>query len=206
MILYELKIINYQSLKSDTKEGAKMARGIIIFGSPGSGTTTLGREVAMRLGFQHFDLDDYLWRWDTEIPFTVTRPREERIELLMADISKFPHFVISGSMDSYNAPFVPLFDLAVFNSAPTEIRVERVKAREFAQFGDRILPGGDMFENHENFLDCVRRYDTDGWAISRKVHEQWAATLPCPVLHIDGTVAIEENIEGIVEQYKQNAK
>lgn len=178
-----------------------MARGIIIFGSSGSGTTTLGREVAKQLEFQHFDLDDYLWRWDTEIPFTVTRPREERTELLMSDISRFPYFVMSGSMDSYNVPFVPLFDLAVFNSAPVETRVERVKAREFARFGDRILPGGDMFENHKNILSCVSRYDMDA-SPCRRVHEQWAATLPCPVLHIDGTASIAENVALIVEQYK----
>lgn len=178
-----------------------MARGIIVFGSPGSGTTTIGREVAKQLGFQHFDLDNYLWWWDTEIPFTVTRPREERIKLLMDDISKFPYFVMSGSMDSYNAPFVPLFDLAVFNSAPVDTRIERVNARELARFGERILPGGDMFENHKNFLDCVRSYDTDGLTISRRVHEQWAATLPCPVMRIDGTADIVENVERIVERY-----
>ncbi|MGZ9584272.1 hypothetical protein [Paenibacillus marinisediminis] len=181
-----------------------MARGIIIFGSSGSGTTTLGREVAKRLGFQHFDLDDYLWRWDTEIPFTVTKPREERIELLMGDISKFPHFVMSGSMDSYNAPFVPLFDLAVLNSAPVETRVERVNAREFARFDERILPGGDMFENHKDFLAMIRRYDSDG-SPCRRVHEQWAATLSCPVLHVDGTFEIAENAAQIVEQYLAQA-
>lgn len=177
-----------------------MARGMIIFGSSGSGQTTLGREVAKRLGFPHFDLDDYLWLRDTEIPFTVTRPRDELTELLMDDISKFPYFVMSGSMDSYNAPFVPLFDLAVLSSAPVETRVERVNARELARFGERILPGGDMFETHKNFLASIRRYDTDG-SPCRRVHEQWAATLPCPVLHIDGTVAIAENVERIVEQY-----
>ncbi|QHQ61684.1 shikimate kinase [Anaerocolumna sedimenticola] len=177
-----------------------MSRGIIIFGSPGSGTTSLGRKVAKQLGFQHFDLDDYLWRWDTPIPFTVTRPREERIKLLLDDISKFSHFVMSGSMDSYNAPFVPLFDLAVLVSAPVKTRVERVKARELARFGERMLPGGDMFETHKNFLDGVRRYDTDG-SPCRRVHEQWASTLPCPVLYMDGTVTIEENAGHIVEQY-----
>ena len=177
-----------------------MARGIIIFGSSGSGTTTLGREAAKLLGFQHFDLDDYLWRWDTKIPFTVTRPREERIKLLMGDISRFPHFIMSGSMDSYNAPFVPLFDLAVLIFAPVETRVERVNARELARFGERILPGGDMFETHKDFLAMVHRYDTDG-SPCRRVHEQWAATLPCPVLHVDGTVAIAKNAGRIVEQY-----
>ena len=79
----------------------KRARGIIIFGSPGSGTTTLGREVAKRLGFQHFDLDDYLWRWDAEIPFTVSRPREERSELLMGRYIQVPvlrHVRLDGQL------------------------------------------------------------------------------------------------------------
>lgn len=177
-----------------------MARGIIIFGSSGSGQTTLGREVAKRLGFQHFDLDDYLWLKDTKIPFTVTRPRDELVKLLMRDISKFPHFIMSGSMDSYNAPFVPLFDLAVLNSAPVETRVKRVNTRELARFGERILPGGDMFETHQDFLSMVRRYDTDG-SPCRRVHEEWAATLPCPVLHVDGSGDIVENVAQIVEKY-----
>ena len=53
-----------------------MTRGIILFGSSGSGTTTLGREVARRLGFPHYDLDDYLWRKDTPLPFSATWPRD----------------------------------------------------------------------------------------------------------------------------------
>lgn len=40
-------------------------KGIIIFGAPGSGKTTLGAELARQLDFPHFDLDDYHWRWDT---------------------------------------------------------------------------------------------------------------------------------------------
>ena len=37
-----------------------MSRGIIIFGAAGSGKTTLGRELAGRLGFLHIDIDDYI--------------------------------------------------------------------------------------------------------------------------------------------------
>uniref|UniRef100_UPI003260E19C shikimate kinase n=1 Tax=Clostridium sp. NkU-1 TaxID=1095009 RepID=UPI003260E19C len=39
-----------------------MARGIIIFGSAGSGKTTLGKMVADKLGFPYFDIDDYIWK------------------------------------------------------------------------------------------------------------------------------------------------
>lgn len=182
-----------------------MARGIIIFGSSGSGTTTIGREVAKKLGFEHYDLDDYLWLKDTELPFTKTRPRDELTKLLMDNISCFPNFVMSGSMDSYNAPFVPLFDLAVLNSVPTETRIQRVNSRELARYGNRILPGGDMYEGHQNFLKLIRSYDTDG-PMCRKTHEKWAATLPCPVLYTDGTDALKENVAKIVKQYIQHTK
>jgi len=177
-----------------------MTRGIILFGSSGAGTTTIGREVARRLGFPHYDLDDYLWRKDTPLPFSATTPREELKKRLMADIDAHPHFVMSGSMDSYNQPFMPLFDLAVLVHAPADVRVARVEARESGWFGGRILPGGDMHENHLKFIDGIRRYDTDG-SPSRAVHEQWASTLPCPVLRIDGTRPVEENVVRILVAY-----
>ena len=64
-----------------------MARGIIIFGSAGSGKTTLGRLAAQKLGFPFFDLDDYIWRKDTPVPFTVMYFRQEKAGRLMEDIS-----------------------------------------------------------------------------------------------------------------------
>jgi len=83
--------------------------GIIVMGAPGVGKTTLGRELGQLLGFPHFDLDDYHWRWDTEIPYTIMRPREERAAHIMRVISEHPHFVMSGSMWSIRERFNPLF-------------------------------------------------------------------------------------------------
>jgi adenylate kinase family enzyme len=49
-----------------------MPRGVIVFGAPGSGKTTLGKELARQLNFQHLDLDDHYWNWDIEVvPFTI---------------------------------------------------------------------------------------------------------------------------------------
>ena len=75
-----------------------MARGMILFGGMGVGDSTLGRAAAKRLHWPHIDLDDFIWRWDTEIPFTVIRPRAEKIALLNEAIARHPHFVMSGSM------------------------------------------------------------------------------------------------------------
>ncbi|MCL2421518.1 MAG: AAA family ATPase [Defluviitaleaceae bacterium] len=173
-----------------------MARGIIIFGLPGSGQTTLGRALAQQLGFPHFDLDDYHWRWDTEIPYTVLYPREAKAERLMSDVSKHSHFVMSGSMWSIRKMFEPMFDLAVCITVPPEVRAGRVCARELARWGDRVLPGGDMYEANEiyrkAYLDRVEAVEM------AEQHKQWIAELPCPVVHVDGMLSIEDNVAHVI--------
>ena len=179
-----------------------MARGIIIFGASGSGTTTLGLELAWALGFRHFDLDDYYWRWDTDIPFTAALPREERTEKLMGDLDRCAHFVLSGSLGMWGDPFLHLFDLAVFVTAPASMRVERLHKRELARFGHRILTDGDMYVEHIEFLSWAEQYDTmEPPERCLKLHEQWAAILLCPVLRLNGVAPIEDNIERITERY-----
>lgn len=184
-----------------------MSIGIIIYGATGSGKTTLGKELAQRLGFLHLDIDDYIWRWDTEIPYTIFRPREERIEGLMNAVSKCRHFVMTGSMWSIREFFNPLFELAVFLTVPVEIRINRLHARELAMFGERILEGGDMYEQHIKFLSDSAQYDTgEPPLLCLKQHEQWTAELPCPVLRADGAKAIPENAAWIAEQFLQLKK
>ena len=178
-----------------------MSKGIIIFGAMGTGKTTLGRKLAQLLKFHHFDLDDYLFRWDTEIPFTVINSKENRTERLLSDIAKYPHFVMSGQMWSIRKSFEPLFDLGVFITAPTEIRMERVCSRETSRWGNRILPDGDMYKIHQESLFITKQYDTgEPPEPCLKRDEQWTTELPCPVLRIDGTKSIAENALWLAEQ------
>lgn len=180
-----------------------MSKGILLFGASGVGDTTLGKAVAEKLGFHHFDIDDYTWCWDTEIPYTVLRSREERIERMMNDVTKYPHFVMSGSMWSIRKVFEPMFELAAFITAPTEIRIERLRKRELSNYGERILAGGDMYEHHIRFLADAEGYETaEPPQACLKQHTEWAAELPCPVLHVDGTKDISENAVWIAERHR----
>lgn len=177
-----------------------MAKEIIIFGPSGSGKSTLGRKLAERLDYPYFDLDDYIWRKDTEQPFTVMYSREEKIGRLMTDISRGENFVMAGSMSSFHQPFDPLFDLAVHLNASAEIRLTRIHQRELEYFGQRILEGGDMYVEHQSFLDNSARYDTDG-SPNLSSHMAWAEELTCSVLKLDGARPWEEKIQAILNLY-----
>jgi adenylate kinase family enzyme len=175
-----------------------MTKGIIIFGASGSGTTTIGRELARLLRCKHFDIDDYFWE-KTSLPFTVKRPLDERIKKLKTDLTK--NFVLSGSMLGWSETFEPLFTIAVYATTPTDIRIERLKNREFERFGNRILPGGDMYDNHHEFIEWAKTYDYGGEEQrSKMAHENWAKTLTCPVIRVDGTRDYRETAKEIYQR------
>jgi adenylate kinase family enzyme len=180
-----------------------MCRGISINGCAGSGKTTIGKELAEQLSFQHLDLDDYYWRKDANIPFTEMNANDVIIKLLADDISRHPHFVMSGSIGSILWDFVnPLFDLAVLLKTPTTICLERVKTRAFERFGKRVCVGGDLYKEHQDFYKQVELYETgENPSYSIKRHEKWASELQCPVLYVDGTKPISDNVEIIARQY-----
>jgi adenylate kinase family enzyme len=171
-----------------------MIHRIHILGASGSGTTTLGRALAERLQCPHFDTDDYFWL-PTDPPYTHQRERPERQRLLMDDITAQDSWVVSGSLCGWGDVAIPLFELVVFLAISQDIRMERLHRREQARFGIRILPGGDMYESSQAFLAWAASYDEGGLDIrSRRRHDQWLGTLPCPILCFEGEYTIEEQL------------
>lgn len=69
--------------------------------------------------------------------------------------------MMAGSMDSFNPPFVPLFDLAIHITASIDTRIDRIHKREYEGYGERIMKGGYMYEGHCRFIDNSSRYDTE---------------------------------------------
>lgn len=181
------------------------ATGIVIFGPSGAGKTALGALVASRLGFPFFDTDPFIWRQDTLRPFTVMYPRAEKIARLQAALSGTEHFVVAGSMHSFHEAFDPFFLLAVHLTADVQLRLDRVRARELQQFGARILPGGDMYADHQRFLQYVADYDTGSDGTTLKSHLTWISALSCPVLSLRGEAPLAQNAETVVRAYQKQA-
>ena len=160
---------------------------IHIVGASGAGTTTLGQALEREHGYKWIDTDNYFWL-PVDPPFSQARPRDERIDLMTIELQKHPKCVISGSLCGWGDVFIPFFDLVVYIDTPTDIRVERLRKREYEHFGERIRINGDMYDNHESFIEWAKNYDTmNPPERSRKLHEEWFALLKCPLLRIDGT-------------------
>ena len=168
--------------------------GIIIFGANGSGKTTLGREVARILNFKHMDIEDYHFE-KSEIPYTVERSREECLALLLTDIERFTTFVLSAVTGDFGDIIPQYYKLGVLISAPLDLRLERIKQRELERHGTRVHECGDMYKQQLKFIDFVTHRD-----LSRI--DEWAETLSCPIIRVDGTIDLQVNAVSISEKWR----
>lgn len=182
---------------SNEEKEIHMKQVIHIYGASGSGTSTLGRKISEELGYRFMDTDDYFWL-PTNPKYTTKRCKEERLALMKQDISEAEHVVISGSLVDWGDELIPLFTLAIRLVTDTETRIARLKEREAREFGNRILPGGDMYENHMEFLEWAGEYDTGGVDMRSKAkHDVWQKLLHCRQIVLDGAEDLEKNLRKV---------
>ena len=172
------------------------SHGIIVFGANGSGKTTLGCELARILNFKHMDIEDYYFiKSETpHIPYANARSREECLNLMLVDIFKYRSFVITAVNGDFGEKISSMYDLAIYITAPVEIRIKRIEQRTYERYGERVLMGGDMYEQELKFLEFAA-------SRSMKPVDEWAKTLTCPIIHIDGTIDWYTNAANIAKRY-----
>ena len=141
------------------------------------------------------DIEDYHFI-ESEIPYTKHRSRDECIDLMLTDIKKYKRFVISAVTGDFGDEILSMFDFGVYITAPLDIRIERVKQRAIIKFGSRVSEGGDMYKSNADFVNFVKDRNLT------KI-EQWSEALKCPIIHVDGTKDICENVNLIIQQYLQ---
>ena len=172
-----------------------MRHGIAIVGANGSGKTTLGKYLADLLGYKHMDVEDYYFK-DSEIPYANPRTREEVQEFLLVDIKKQGQFILSSVNCDFGNDINGMYDCVIYIKAPLEIRLNRVKQRSVNKFGSRVLAGGDMYEQEQNFFNIVA-------SRTMSKTDAWLKNMKCPVICIDGREAIANNAKMIKESITQ---
>ena len=174
--------------------------GIMICGLNGTGKSTLGRILADKLGYEFIDVEDlYFPKTDSSYTFSSPRSKEEVIRLLEERISNNNQFIFASVTGDYGDKLIALLDHVVLIEVPKQIRRQRVRDRSYQKFGDRILPGGDLYDIESKWFALTdsrpETYVTD-----------WLETVDCPVIRIDGTLPAEKNLDHIVSVFSNEAK
>jgi len=166
-----------------------MQTRILITGASGSGTTTLGRALATRLGCTFHDGDDYYWL-PTDPPFRCKQDPVIRASRLLQALRNASITVLAGSIVNWGVELEDSLSLIVFLTVPAQIRVARLREREMQRFG-RVDPA---------FLAWAAQYDEgtlEGRSLSK--HEAWLAKRSCPVLRIDDDTSTECRLARVLD-------
>ena len=174
--------------------------GILICGLNGTGKSTLGRILADRMGYEFIDNEDLFFpKTDPLYTFSSPRSEEEVIRLLEDKISGNNRFIFAAVKGNYGDRLIASLDHIVLMDVPKQIRSLRIRDRSYRKFGKRILPGGDLYDKESHWFSLTESrpetYVTD-----------WLETIDCPVIRIDGTLPVEENVDYLVSVLpKENA-
>lgn len=183
------------------KDLIDMGTRIHLFGASGSGTTTLGAALARELNIFQVDVDDYYWK-RTDPPYVQKNPPGQRIEAIRQALAGRQDWIISGSLVNWGQSLVDDCTLAVFVYLEPAQRMARLLQREQQRHGERIRPGGAMYEAHLEFIEWAASYETAKAPVrSLDMHEAWTGTLSCPVLRLDATHAVDSlvgQVQGVL--------
>ena len=170
-----------------------MGIGIQICGLNGCGKSTLGKALAEKLDFHFIDNENlYFAREHANEPYANPRSEEEVERLLINEVIEHPNFIFSAVRGNYGKEIIPMYNYVVVIEAPKEVRSQRVRNRSFQKFGKRMLIDGDLYEREEAFFRMAESRKDD-------YVENWLKMVKCPIIRIDGTKKIEENVQIIVQ-------
>ena len=106
-------------------------------------------------------------------------------------ISRNSRFVFAAVKGDYGDKLLASLDRIIVISVPKEVRSRRVRERSFSKFGERILPGGDLYEKETAWFSLTDSRPED-------YTEKWLKTVNCPVIRIDGTLPVRQNVDYLV--------
>lgn len=172
-----------------------MPNGIIITGLNGCGKSTVCKLLAEKLNYYSMDVENYYFI-DSDIPYSKFRTHEQTKKLMLNDITKYNNFVLATVNCDWGNEITSACRLAVVLKAPLDIRMERIKKREYEKFGDRVLNGGDLHESQQKFHNKILTRGDEHIVKQMKF-------ITCPVLELDATLPICDIVNIIYEKYKQ---
>lgn len=101
-------------------------------------------------------------------------------------------FIFAVVKGDYGNEIMSRYNYIIVLEVPEKIRMQRVRNRSFQKFGNRMLANGDLYRQEETFFKMVESRQED-------YIENWLHMVKCPVIRVDGMVAIEKNVDYIIQ-------
>ena len=147
----------------------------------------------------HEKLGVYAGQWTPEMDRCWIR-KEDGVcvssRLIRTDFGLIEHVTLTRSVSeavkgNYGSRLIDSLDHIILVEVPKQIRSQRVRDRSYQKFGDRIRPGGDLYDQESRWFSLTdSRPDT--------YVTDWLETVDCPVIRIDGTLPVEQNVDDLV--------
>ncbi|WP_336704701.1 AAA family ATPase [Chryseobacterium indologenes] len=177
---------------------------IHIFGASGSGVTTLGKALSEELHIEYFDSDDFFWL-TTSNPFTERQDPEIRNAAVSDKLHSTDSWIFGGSIIHWGENVFPAFDLIIFLYLPSELRMERLRKREYERYGDDIITSPERAQKFQQFMDWAKDYDHNTGIASRtlKAHLEWLSGMNTPLIELSGDYELHQKMDIILNTIKQ---
>ena len=172
-----------------------MGNTILVCGLNGSGKSTLAKALAERLNFRFIDIEDiYFDRKDNpNYPYEKSRPYGEVVSLLTNILDSENDFVLASVTGSFGDEFISHLKCVISIEVPKEIRLKRVHNRSYILFGEKSCKGGAFYEQIKSVHNfCASR--------NENLVNDWLSTISCPIIKVDGTLPICDNVNLIAEK------
>ncbi|BFO66750.1 AAA family ATPase [Chryseobacterium sp. KCF3-3] len=177
---------------------------IHIFGASGSGVTTLGKALSGELNIEYFDSDDFFWL-TTQHPFTERQNPEIRNTSVSEKLHTTENWIFGGSIIHWGENVFPEFDLIIFLYLPSELRMERLRKREYERYGDELITHLERAKKYQEFMDWAKDYDHNTGIANRtlKAHLEWLSDIDTPLIELSGDYELSQKMEIILDRIKQ---
>ena len=172
-----------------------MGNVILVCGLNGAGKSTLAKALAEKINIRFIDIENiYFSRQNNpDYPYENPRPYEEVVSLLTNIVNDENDFVLASVTGDFGEEFISHLECIISIEVPREIRLKRVYDRSYILFGEKSCKGGDYYEQVKLFHEfCVLR--------DENMVNNWLSTMCCPIIRVDGTLPICDNVNLITEK------
>lgn len=176
---------------------------INILGASGSGVTTLGTALSLRMGIDFFDSDNFFWE-KSEVPFSIKVDPSTRDKNIIAALNQTDNWILGGSVINWSKEIHAQFDLIIFLHIPQTVRLERLKARELKRYGKAIENDAFRKSKYEKFMAWAKDYDEMKGIANRtiKAHTLWLEKQTATKINLLGEMELDEKIERVLDKVK----